>query len=115
LPADADAFTSDGVHIAGVAPGSMADRAGMRAGDVLLALAGAPVRDLPELAAALREAGRADVAEIVYRRHGARHSRCVDVVTVPASPARATASSRCRARGCGRSRCTSRRRARSCS
>jgi alpha-beta hydrolase superfamily lysophospholipase len=86
LPGDADAFTADGVRIAGVHAGTMAAHALLAAGDVLIELAGHPVRSLAELAAALRAAGRADAVELVYLRHGVRHAVRADVVPMPGEP-----------------------------
>jgi membrane-associated protease RseP (regulator of RpoE activity) len=65
LPGDAEAFIGGGVNITAVAPSSMAEQAGMRGGDRLLALAGLPVRDLRELSAALRQAARETTTELV--------------------------------------------------
>jgi dienelactone hydrolase len=78
LPPDAECFSPAGALVIGVAPGSMADDAGVRPGDRLVRLAGRPTRTLAELAAALRAAGGAEVAEVVFTRGDAR-----DAVTVP--------------------------------
>lgn len=86
LPGDAEAFTADGVRIAGVHAGSMSAHALLGAGDVLIELAGCPVRSLAELAAALRAAGRAAAVEVVYVRHGVRHAVRADVVPMPGEP-----------------------------
>jgi pimeloyl-ACP methyl ester carboxylesterase len=66
LPADAEAFSAAGARIAGVLPGGMAERAGLAAGDRLVTLAGLPLRDPCELGEALRRAGAADAAELVW-------------------------------------------------
>ena len=68
LPPDEEAFCDDGMRIAGVVDGGMAHAAGLQAGDVLVVLAGHRVRNLCELAEALRAAGRNRVAEVVTRR-----------------------------------------------
>ncbi len=86
LPGDLEAFSADGVRIAGVIAGSMTERAGLRAGDVLCSLAGLPLRDLRELAAALRAAGREMSTELAFERDGERHVRRVDVVAMPCEP-----------------------------
>ncbi|MEO8704214.1 MAG: alpha/beta fold hydrolase [Kofleriaceae bacterium] len=83
LLSDAEAFCVDGVIIAGVVEDGMAARAGLIAGDVIVSLAGAPVRDLCELAVALRRAGAGATAEVAYQRAGARYVRIVDVVAMP--------------------------------
>ncbi len=51
---DATAFGDGGLRIAGVIDGGVAAAAGLAAGDVLLAIDGAPVRTIAELTAALR-------------------------------------------------------------
>ena len=86
LPGDHEAFTDEGVRIAAVAQGSMAARAGLASGDVLVALAGLPVRDLGELAAALRRAGATQRTELAYLRDGERRTASVDVARVPEEP-----------------------------
>src|SRR4051812_7691743 len=83
LPGDHEAFTGDGVTIAAIADGGMAARAGLAAGDVLVSLAATPVRDLCELAVALRTAGAATTAELVYERDGERRACSVDVIAMP--------------------------------
>ena len=50
--------TADGLRVAAVAPGSPAERAGLRAGDVLAAVDGRPLADASALAAALIGADR---------------------------------------------------------
>jgi uncharacterized protein len=89
LPPDAEAFTTAGMRITGVVAGGMAAEAGLEPGDVIVGVAGAPVRSPAELAAALRAAGAGagDEAEIVVRRGDrdvtarARVQRCpVEVV-----------------------------------
>ncbi len=68
LPPDEEAFTADGMRIAGVSPGGMADSAGVQAGDVIVSIADAPVRNLCELGIALRTAGAASTAKVMLRR-----------------------------------------------
>lgn len=79
LPPDEEAFTDDGMRIAGVIEGGMAASAGLVAGDVIVTLAGHRVRNLCELGEALRAAGRNRAAEIVTRRGSA----VVDTETQP--------------------------------
>lgn len=83
LPADHLAFTQDGMRIDGVVPGGMADRAGVRTGDTIVAIAGLPVRTLGELGAALRRAGAAATAELRYMRRGELHAEIVEVTNLP--------------------------------
>src|SRR5690348_11761129 len=77
LPPDAEAFTDEGMRIAAVVEGGMAERAGLVTGDVVISLAGHRVRNLCELGEALRAAGRNRAAEIVT----GRGSAVVDTVT----------------------------------
>jgi alpha-beta hydrolase superfamily lysophospholipase len=79
LPDDRDAFSGDGVLIAGARPDGMIDRAGIRGGDRVIELAGVRVTTLCELSAGLRRAGAAETTEIVYVRDGQRVVVVVDV------------------------------------
>jgi pimeloyl-ACP methyl ester carboxylesterase len=83
LPGDEEAFADGGVRIAGVSAGGMAERAGMRGGDVMLALAGLPVGDLCQLGAALRAAGGAMTTELVWTRGTERMSKRVNMIAQP--------------------------------
>jgi hypothetical protein len=62
-----------GVRLGGVRPGSPADRAGLRAGDVIVAFGGVTVRTLDDLTFALRARRPGDTVEVRYRRDGAEH------------------------------------------
>jgi uncharacterized protein len=86
LPADHEAFTRDGVRIAAVVDDSMAHRAGMRAGDVLISLAAQPVHELRSLASALRTAAGEQMTELVYLRDDERIVAHVDVIAMPREP-----------------------------
>jgi pimeloyl-ACP methyl ester carboxylesterase len=68
LATDADAFSAAGMRVAGVIPGGMADAAGLAAGDLVVAIAGGPVRSMAELAAAMRRAGARVHVEIQTER-----------------------------------------------
>jgi hypothetical protein len=57
-----------GVLLTGVRPGSPAERAGIAAGDVLVRLGGTGVRNLQDLAFALRSHRPGDVVEVEWRR-----------------------------------------------
>jgi pimeloyl-ACP methyl ester carboxylesterase len=61
----------------------MAERAGVRAGDRLLSLAGAPLGSLIELGRALRVAGGARDAELRFRRGALEHTARVEVQHFP--------------------------------
>lgn len=86
LPPDAEAFTPEGMTIAGVVEGGMALRAGLLPGDILTSLAKQPTRNLCELAAALRIAGRAATTQLIFIRGGHLYVREVDVVALPRDP-----------------------------
>ena len=51
-------------------PGSPAEAAGVRAGDVVVALDGAPVADLRGYSAALKGHGPGDTVKVTVRRDG---------------------------------------------
>jgi len=59
-----------GVRLGGVRPGSPADRAGLRAGDVVVRFAGVAVRTLDDLTFALRTRRPGDTIEVTYVRDG---------------------------------------------
>jgi alpha-beta hydrolase superfamily lysophospholipase len=86
LPADAEAFTAAGVRIAGVVEGGIAAGAGLAAGDVVVAIAGRPVRSLAELAAALRAAGALAEVELAIVRDGEPGVRRAAVIATPGEP-----------------------------
>ncbi|MBL0220691.1 MAG: alpha/beta fold hydrolase [Myxococcales bacterium] len=68
LPADDEAFADGGVTIAGVSAKGMASRAGVRPGDVILSIAGTPIRSLSDLGLALRHAGATSTTTLTLRR-----------------------------------------------
>jgi membrane-associated protease RseP (regulator of RpoE activity) len=63
-----------GVRLQAVRPGSPAEAAGLRAGDVIVEFAGAPVANLEEFAALLFGARAGERVEIVVEREGRRLS-----------------------------------------
>jgi aminopeptidase YwaD len=63
-----------GVRLSGVRGGSPADRAGLRAGDVIVAFAGVAVRTLDDLTFALRGRRPGDTVEVRYLRDGREHT-----------------------------------------
>ena len=69
---DMAAGDSSGLRITGVTPGSPGDSAGLRAGDVVVELAGKPVTDLYSYTAALYANEPGDVVRIVVLRDGQR-------------------------------------------
>jgi len=69
------AFGAEGVHgakLAAVRPGSPAERAGLRAGDVIVEFAGTPVGNLEEFAALLFSQREGATVRIVVEREGER-------------------------------------------
>jgi hypothetical protein len=61
-----------GVRLAGVTPGSPADKAGVLGGDVIVEFGGRTVRDLYEYTDAIRAHKPGDVVEVVVDRSGQR-------------------------------------------
>ncbi|MBW2393289.1 MAG: M20/M25/M40 family metallo-hydrolase [Deltaproteobacteria bacterium] len=61
-----------GVRLAGVRPGSPAERAGLRGGDVMVSFAGVAIRDLAEFAALLYAEAAGHQIELVVERGGER-------------------------------------------
>jgi hypothetical protein len=59
-----------GVRLSGVRAGSPAERAGLRAGDVIVRFAGVTVRTLDDLTFALRSRRPGDTVELTFRRDG---------------------------------------------
>jgi S1-C subfamily serine protease len=70
-------FAGPGLRVAGVRPGSPADRAGLRTGDVMRSLDGREIADVYGYTAILSglEAGRE--VELVYEREGERRTVAV--------------------------------------
>jgi len=62
-------FTA-GAEVASVTSGSAADKAGLKAGDVVTGLAGRTVTDASELTAAAREQAAGSTVKITFRRDG---------------------------------------------
>ncbi len=83
LGPDGEAFTDEGMWIEGVVAGSVAERAGLVAGDCVSTLAELPIRSLAELAAALRRAGASPATTITFVRGGTQHLCEVATETMP--------------------------------
>jgi hypothetical protein len=64
------AYSGDGVRLSGVNPGSPAEGAGLREGDVLVAVNGQPVDTLKEYADVLRKLEPGDAVKIRFLRGG---------------------------------------------
>jgi hypothetical protein len=63
----------DGVRLASIVPGSAAERAGLRDGDVLVRVNDSPVNTFEELRNAIRARQPGDVVRLVYLRDGRDH------------------------------------------
>ena len=63
-----------GVQLSGVAPGGPAEEAGLRGGDVIVAVDGRPVENLYDYTYALEALRVGEAAEIVVERNGARRA-----------------------------------------
>ncbi len=73
----------DEVTASDIAPGSPADRAGVRAGDALLAIDGRPVESLGEVVATLHRAGRGESLTYTVLRLNARQMITLQVAPIP--------------------------------
>jgi S1-C subfamily serine protease len=69
---DMSAGDTPGVRLTGVRADSPGDRAGLKAGDIIVEFDGKPIKDLYEYTAALQERKPGDTVKIVVLREGAR-------------------------------------------
>lgn len=60
----------EGVRLSGVRPGSPAERAGLRGGDILVEMGGVRIKNLHDLVFVLRSKRAGDKVEVVFRRNG---------------------------------------------
>jgi membrane-associated protease RseP (regulator of RpoE activity) len=67
------ALSEDGVRLDSVVPGSAAEHAGMRVGDVVIRLAGASIESFQDLRATLQGKRPGDTVRVVYVRNGELH------------------------------------------
>lgn len=72
--------TGKGVLLSGVIPGSPAEKAGLRQGDVIVEFAGVAVDDLRGYSDVLKTLNPGDEAEVVFLRDGERQRAVVTVV-----------------------------------
>jgi hypothetical protein len=71
------AFEGPGVKVSGVTPGSPAEAAGLRAGDVVVGLAGKPVASLQGYSAILRTLSPGQATDVVIERNGEKQTIAV--------------------------------------
>ena len=71
------AHSGPGVKAAGLVPGSPAEKAGMRAGDVLLEVAGTPLASLRAYSDLLKTLTPGQSVPVVFERNGQRHEATV--------------------------------------
>jgi serine protease Do len=74
------AFTGPGVKVAGVTPGSPAERSGVKEGDVLMKIDGKDVADLPGFSGILRGLTPGQTVKVVLVRGGQEQTLDVTVV-----------------------------------
>ena len=84
LPTDNPA--KDGALIAAISPGSPAEHAGLKAGDVITAVNGETVTNPGDLAADIADVDPNHKADITYLRDGKQQDIGVAVTTMPANP-----------------------------
>jgi len=73
-------YSGKGVRVSGVIPGSPAEKAGLKEGDILVEFAGVAVDDLRSFSDILKGLSPGDQADVVYLRDGERRSTTVTVV-----------------------------------
>ncbi len=65
---------TDGARVVSIVPGTAADRAGLREGDVVIRLAGTPLATFDDLRAALRDRKVGERVDVVFVRNGEQRS-----------------------------------------
>jgi hypothetical protein len=73
------AFKGEGVRLSGVVPGSPAEAAGLKEGDVIVRINEAPVKNLKDLSDALKTMKAGDKAAVVFLRNGKESQVVVEV------------------------------------
>lgn len=68
------AFKGKGVKIGALSPGSAAEKAGLKKGDIIIKLGKTPVTDLRQYSAVLRTFTPGDTTTVVYTRDGTEHT-----------------------------------------
>jgi putative serine protease PepD len=79
----ANAATSSGARLGPVTPGGAADKAGLKAGDVVTAIGNRPIASADALVAAVRAARPGDAVSIRYTRSGTSHTTTATLATAP--------------------------------
>jgi putative serine protease PepD len=68
-------YPGEGAQVAtsgrGILPGSPAEKAGLRGGDIVIALDGKPINSPEELIVSVRSLNVGDVVKVTYKRDGA--------------------------------------------
>jgi aminopeptidase YwaD len=77
------ASPSDGLHLGSVLPGSGAERAGLRDGDVIVRIADTSIDNFSDLRSALARRQPGDTVRVVYLRDGQDHAASVTLGTRP--------------------------------
>jgi len=73
-------YTGEGVRVSGVIPGSPAEQAGLKEGDLLVEFAGVAVDDLRSFSGILKGLTPGEEVGVVFVRDGERHTATVKVV-----------------------------------
>lgn len=73
-------FAGPGVRLEGTTPGSPAEKAGLRKGDVLVKVAGKPVESLRGFSEILRDLSPGQTVDVAYQRAGVERTASVTVV-----------------------------------
>jgi Zn-dependent M28 family amino/carboxypeptidase len=75
--------SGDGARLVSVMPGSAADRAGLREGDVVIRLGGAPLMSFDDLRAAIRDRRAGERVDVVFVRNGEQRSVTATLEAAP--------------------------------
>jgi len=75
--------SGDGARLVSIVPGSAADRAGLREGDVVIRLGGAPLMSFEDLRAAIRDRRVGERVDVVFVRNGEQRSVTATLEAAP--------------------------------
>jgi putative serine protease PepD len=77
-------YMGEGAQVAtsgrGILPGSPAEKAGLRGGDIVIALDGKPISGPEELIVSVRSKNVGDVVTITYKRNGVERTVSVTLI-----------------------------------